>query len=78
MRVENGMPATALALARWRKSTASNPSGSCVEITELPGDQAALRNSRDPCGPALIWPRTEIADFLRRVKKGEFDGVLKA
>ena len=76
MQLDNGMPADLLPVANWRKSRASNPSGSCVEIAELPGGTIAVRNSRDKSGPALVYPRAELAAFLRSVKNGEFDGLL--
>jgi hypothetical protein len=76
MQLDSGMPADRLTMARWRKSTASNPSGSCVEIAELPGGKVAVRNSRDKSGPALVYPRAELAAFLLGVKNGEFDGLL--
>ena len=36
----------------------------------------AVRNSRDPNGPALVYTRAEIAAFLGGVLDGEFDDLL--
>lgn len=75
MQFDNGIPADQLTFAAWRKSKVSNPSGSCVEVAELPGRAIAVRNSRHPSGPALIYTRTEITAFLTGVKNGEFDDL---
>jgi hypothetical protein len=75
MQVTNGIPATQLPMARWRKSRASNPSGCCVEVATLPDGAIAVRNSRDPAGPALVYTRAEVAAFLTGVKNGEFDDL---
>jgi hypothetical protein len=74
MHMRNGTPADRIA-APWRKSTASNPSGSCVEVAALPGGEVAVRNSRYPDGPALVYLRTEIAAFVAGAKNGEFDDL---
>ena len=75
MQVTNGIPATKLPMARWRKSQASKPSGCCVEVAALPDGAIAMRNSRDPGGPALVYTRAEVAAFLTGVKNGEFDDL---
>ena len=60
---------------QWRKSTASNPSGNCVELAELAGGQVALRNSRFPAGPVLVGTRAAVAAFVRAARSGELDDL---
>ncbi len=69
----NGVPADSLRGIRWCKSAHSNPSGSCLEIAELPGGDVAIRNSHYSGGPALIYTAAEIAAFIKGVKDGQFD-----
>ncbi|MFE0150129.1 DUF397 domain-containing protein [Nonomuraea sp. NPDC059007] len=50
--------------AAWTKATASGDNGQCVEVaTNLPGI-VAVRDSKDPDGPALIFTDEEWAGFL--------------
>jgi hypothetical protein len=60
---------------QWRKSTASNPSGNCVELAELTGGEIALRNSRFPAGPVLVGTRAAVAAFVRAARSGELDDL---
>lgn len=72
----NGIPATELVDAHWRKSKRSGAMGNCVEVATLTSGQIAVRNSRFPDGPALVYTQAEIDAFLAGVKDGEFDDVL--
>ncbi|SDQ55279.1 DUF397 domain-containing protein [Thermostaphylospora chromogena] len=73
--VVNGMAANRLT-ASWRKSRYSNPNGNCVEVAALRTGEIAMRNSRHPDGPALIYTPAEIAAFIAGVKDGEFDYLI--
>ncbi len=68
----NGVRASALRSAIWRKSRYSNPSGNCVEMAKLPAGEVAVRNSRFPDGPALVFTTAEWEAFLRGAKDGDF------
>jgi hypothetical protein len=73
----NGVPASQLPPLHWRKSKRSNPSGNCVEMAELP-DRAgiAMRNSRHPEGPVLVYTVEEIAAFVLGARDGDFDDLI--
>jgi len=75
----NGMSGGLLTELDWRKSDRSNPSGNCVELAPLPGGGGfAVRNSRYPDGPALIYTVEEIAAFILGARDGDFDDLLIA
>ncbi|MGY4910805.1 DUF397 domain-containing protein [Micromonospora aurantiaca (nom. illeg.)] len=63
-----------LADAPWRKSTRSQTSN-CVEVAPLGSGPAtvALRDSKDPSGPVLLFDRAGWLGFLAGTKSGQFD-----
>jgi hypothetical protein len=73
------MRAPDLPRARWRKSSYSNGTGgSCVEIAPLAGipgtnDDIAVRDSKDPNGPALTFTASQWREFAAAIKTQEFD-----
>jgi hypothetical protein len=72
----NGMLAAELGEVCWQKSWHSNPNGECVELAALPSGEIAMRNSRFPSGPILLYTQAEITAFLAGAKDGEFDHLL--
>jgi len=57
----------------WVKSSYSGPTGgNCVEVAFLAGGDVALRSSRHPDGPALIFTSAEWDAFLDGARDGEF------
>jgi hypothetical protein len=71
----NGMPAVELGDVRWLKSQYSG-GGECVELAALPNGEIAMRNSRFPTGPVLVYTHAEITAFLAGAKDGEFDQMV--
>lgn len=72
----NGVPAADLGAVVWRTSSTSDPTGECVEFAVLDGGDVAVRNSRDPQGPVLVYTPAEISAFVHGVKAGEFDDMV--
>ena len=60
-----------LSRADWRKSTYSNGNGgACVEVARnIPGI-VAVRDSKNPSGPALVFNPGDWKAFLARIRSG--------
>ncbi|MEV7525857.1 DUF397 domain-containing protein [Streptomyces sp. NPDC091371] len=71
----NGVSADSITGAVWQKASASNAFDNCVEFARLVDGEVAVRNSRFPGGPALVFTRDEVVAFLHGAKAGEFDGM---
>ncbi|GAA2473006.1 hypothetical protein GCM10010406_05940 [Streptomyces thermolineatus] len=57
----------------WRKSTYSEGGdGNCVEVADGAPGVVPVRDSKDPHGPALVFPADAWASFVAAVKGGEF------
>jgi hypothetical protein len=73
--VRTEIPADSLRGSEWRKSSYSGAVGNCVELAHLDGANVAVRNSRNPHGPALVWSRSGVSELLAAVRTGEVDGA---
>ncbi|MFE7117411.1 DUF397 domain-containing protein [Streptomyces sp. NPDC057654] len=56
------------------KSSYSGTNNNCVEIAKLPAGGRAVRDSKNPTGPALTFSTSEWAAFVKGVDAGEFNG----
>lgn len=50
----------------WLKSSYSGNNGTCVEVAHL-ADRLAARDSKNPAGPTLAFPRESFRDLLRAI-----------
>ncbi len=60
------------ALTGWRKSTYSNgQGGECIEVFDGFTDTIPVRDSKNPHGPALVFPAHGWSSFVTAVKNGQ-------
>lgn len=58
--------------AHWFTSSYSNNGGECVEAAL--GDRVAIRDSKNPTGPALLFGNAEFTAFLTTLRTHPLDG----
>lgn len=58
--------------AVWRKSSKSPNSDSCVEMADL-GNRVAVRDTKDPDGPVLLFGSEDWTAFVARAREGGYD-----
>lgn len=60
---------------RWFKSPDSEPASNCVEASfaDDASGQVAVRNSKNPSGPTVVFTGSEWDAFLSGAKRGDFD-----
>ncbi|MGP3999046.1 DUF397 domain-containing protein [Streptomyces sp. 8N706] len=64
-----------LSTAHWRKSSYSGGSGGdCIEVADGLTGVVPVRDSKDPHGPALVFPANAWTSFVQAVKDGELPG----
>ncbi|MFI0718657.1 DUF397 domain-containing protein [Streptomyces sp. NPDC021224] len=63
-----------LSAATWRKSSHSGGSDpqSCIEVADDFTGVVPVRDSKDPQGPALVFPAGAWTAFVADVKAGRF------
>lgn len=57
----------------WRKSSYSgSDGGNCLEVQDGNLAGVPVRDSKNPDGPAVVFPPTGWASFVTALKRGEF------
>ncbi len=55
--------------AQWQKSSYSGGNGNCVEVADVP-EAVAVRDSKDPAGPKLVFTRADWQAFVSAMAEG--------
>ena len=58
----------------WVKAHSSTSYGQCVQVASAAAG-VAMRDSKDPDGPILLYTRTEFKAFLDGARNGDFDHI---
>ncbi|MEU7223539.1 DUF397 domain-containing protein [Streptomyces chrestomyceticus] len=65
--------ACASTLPTWRKSSYSGAhEGNCLEVADGAAGTVPVRDSKDPHGPALVFPHAAFAAFVSALNRDEF------
>ncbi|MFI9101963.1 DUF397 domain-containing protein [Streptomyces fildesensis] len=65
---------TTLCATRWQRSSYSTAANNCVETARLSAGPLAVRDSKNPLGPALLFAPAAWDSFVRALRAGEFAG----
>jgi hypothetical protein len=57
-----------LSRARWRTSSHSSGTGACVQVATAPAGVIAVRDSKNPSGPRLLFSQQTWQAFTSRAK----------
>jgi hypothetical protein len=61
----------------WLKAQQSSNNGACIEIASTNDrNKVAIRDSKDPDGPILVYTPLEFSAFLDGARNGEFDRLI--
>ncbi|WP_329498197.1 DUF397 domain-containing protein [Kitasatospora herbaricolor] len=61
-----------IAALGWYKSSYSAQANDCVETGRIVTGGMAVRDSKDPEGPALLFPAKAWSAFVAGIKAGDF------
>jgi hypothetical protein len=61
-----------LTSADWHKSSYSSNNGNCVEVARSLPSVVAVRDSKNPDGPALVFTAAAWRAFVSGAQAGEF------
>lgn len=68
--IRNGMSAAQVTGAEWRKGSRSGAVGNCVEVSPVSDGRTAIRDSKAPDGPALVFSGQVIRSFTNALRGG--------
>ncbi|MFJ9892733.1 DUF397 domain-containing protein [Streptomyces sp. NPDC091280] len=59
----------------WWKSSFSDSGAQCVECGIVDEETIAIRDSKNPHGPALLFTREQVTPFVIAAATGRFGGL---